>query len=157
MAFQVNAFQNHIFIGAHIKGFQVETVPSIVPGEGGGAGFVHVFTRRRWKELLAVMEAEARAIADIEGNRTPTQQEKLYDAVAATNRAIMAAYDQAATAKINEEMQRLANSLDAAFGATRVTASIKNANAAIAAANVIIAHYREQEEEEMQMVFLLVD
>jgi hypothetical protein len=160
VAFQANAFQNDKFVGALIKGFQVETV-SVVPPQGGGAGFVHTFTRRRWREFMDVLEAEAAAVADVAGSRTVKQQEKLQDAIAATNAAILAAHDQAETAKVSEDLARLANSLNAAVGASRVTASIKHANAAIIAAKSITEHYRrlqqeQEEEEEMEMVLLLL-
>jgi hypothetical protein len=157
-AFQHNAFQNHIYVGLHIKGFQVETVV-VVPPTGGGAGFVETFTRRRWRELLLAIEAERNAEDDIRGNRTPKQQEKLQDAIRATNAAILAAHDQAETAKLNADLRKLANSLNAAVSASRVTASIKHANTAIIAAQSITAYVKQQQEdeEELEMVFLLLN
>jgi hypothetical protein len=158
VAFQANAFQNHLFVGAHLKGFQVETVV-VIPPSGGGAGFVETFTRRRWRELLLAIEAEANAEADLRGNRTPKQQEKLQDAIAAANAAILAAHDQAETAALNADLRKLANSLNAAVSASRVTASIKHANIAIIAAKSITAHIKQQQEdeEEIEMVFLLLN
>ena len=158
MAFQANAFQNDHFVGALVKGFQVVTVPVTVPPSGGG-GFVATFTRRRWREFMAAYDAEMAALADMRGNRKPKQQEKLQDAIAATNKAILAAHDQAETAKLSENLQRLANALNAAVGASRVTASIKHANQAITIGNAIAQaiHEQQQEEEDMQMILLLLN
>src|SRR5262245_24774466 len=128
--------------------------PEPAPPTGGGAGFVHTFTRRRWRELQLAIEAEQRAEMDLRGGRKPKQQEAIQAAIAAANKAILAALDEAETARLNHELVQMAHALDAAMGATRVTASIKAANRVVALSQAIVAATRAEEDELMQ-VFLL--
>jgi hypothetical protein len=121
----------------------VEVAPAL-----GGAGFVHFYSRRRWRELMEALYAEEQALADIQGNRTPAQQDALRAATDAANAALLAAQQAHESAKLNADLVRLTNSLNAAVGASKVKYSIGRANAAIAASHSIIAEIRRQEEEE---------
>jgi len=126
------------------------------PPSGGGAGYIHYFSRRRWRELMLALEAEERAIADIRGSRTIKQQEALQAAIDRANAAILAATQAAETAQLNAELIRLAHALDAAVSASRVTASIKAANKAFAVSNLIIAQLRREQEEEEELMQVLL-
>jgi hypothetical protein len=133
--------------------------PPVVTPQGGGAGFVHFFSHRRWREFMAAYDAEVRAIMDRRGSRPVAQQEAIEAAITATNRAILHAREAAETAKLNADLVRLANALDAAVGAKKVAYSIKRANAAIAASEAIIAEARrqaEEDEEDMAAILLML-
>ena len=119
---------------------------------GSGAGYVHTLTRRRWREWELAYEAEMRAIEDREGNRTVAQQAAIQAATDAANAALRAAADAAETAQLNADLVRLANALDGALSASRVTASIKRAKAAVIAAQAILDEL--EEDEDMQAILL---
>jgi hypothetical protein len=142
--FQQNAFQNDVT--GPIKGFQV--LAGVPPAALGGGGFVQTFSRRRWREFMLAYDAEMRAIMDLQGSRTIPQQDAIRAAKDAAEKALLAVVDAAETEKLNADLVRLANALDAALGSKKVAYSIKRANAAIAASEAIIAEAKRQEQEE---------
>src|SRR5262245_29508490 len=98
--------------------------PDVVAPPAGGAGYVHVFTRKRWRELQLALEAEERALLDTKQTRRPKHDKAVQAAIEAANKAILAAAQEEETARLNADLLRLAHALDAAISASRVTASI---------------------------------
>jgi len=132
----------------------LEQCPPDVTPPPGAALAVHTFTRARWAALQKAIKATRRLEQDISGDNTAKEQAALQAAAIAANRAILAAYDEAHTAKLNADLNRLANSLNAAVSASKVTTTIRHANRAVVAAAMIIKRTQEEEEETMQVILL---
>jgi hypothetical protein len=111
--------------------------------------------RQRRRALQRALKAARRVEDEINDPAvSAAEQEALRQAAIAANRAIVAAYDEAASAEVNADLLRLANSLNATASARRTSETIAHARRAIATAHAMVAQAQAQEDDEMQIILL---
>jgi hypothetical protein len=144
-----------------------EAPPTPPSGDPGGRIVAHragderggrAFTRKQWAELRALLRAEREAAERVDELRKPKARQALAAASDAARDAIELLRQAEAAELVRPEVEKLTQALTAAAGAKSLAAVFRNANAATAHAQAIIAgmeaaarRAREQEEEEEEM------
>jgi hypothetical protein len=122
----------------------------------GGASVPHTFSRKRWKELQALIAAEMAAVAKAERLTKPAKQEALLKVARAAAAAVDAAEAEGENPKLDRELLRNAAAIRAAIRSSQnETRLLEKALAAIEQSHAIVGRVDEDEENEMISLLLL--
>jgi hypothetical protein len=148
-AFQSSAFQNSAFQTDAVAGAGI-TGGGFIVAHRAGDELRHTganFSRKRWRELLALVEQEREAAETKAGTlRKPGARNAVQAAADTAEEAIAAARAGIATAKAAADLRAMGAALEAAAGAKSLAAIIAQAKQAQRLAEIVKAAMREQAE-----------
>lgn len=134
---------------------QLEGIGEIPSSVGGGAGVPHAFTRKRWRELQALIAAEEAARAKAARFTKPEKQEALLEVAEAAAAAIQAAELEGFNKRLDALLVRNADAIRAAIRATNQVKLLKETAHAIELSRIIAARLAEEADNEMIRLLLL--